>query len=321
MPLSIPKWNTFVIPIIRDDLIERCLQTIYKYTEKNSFYVYVIDQTKKGIDPTIRERYPNTMIIRVPITDYHTTGNLGFAKATNLGISLVETPYFTMCNDDVEFVNKGWWQAVLDTFEQVNQATPERPCIMVNPSSIKLPDWSVGRASGDDFYILPYKETYSQEEWVHLANDDHYVNEHLTLHPNSVIDGVTLYCSVIDTRKFLDVGMLDESYYPGGAEDYDYCCRASLKGYRCVGTTKSWVFHHWSSTFRSVNEKEEVRSLVQDDLRMGDHNKVWGDRFDIWGIKCTKCDERLRTNDSKVAVCPKHPEEIFTIPPQVVQPL
>jgi GT2 family glycosyltransferase len=319
MPFSYPKWNTFIIPVIRPDLIERCLDTIYKYTEHDTFYIYIVDQTKGGLTIN-RKKYPGTMLIRPPITDFHKTGNLGFSKANNLAVQLVSTPYFTMCNDDVEFINDKWWQGVLDTFSQVDKATPDRPAIIVTPSSVKLPDWSVGRKSGDDFYVLPYKEEYSDEEYNKLVNDEHYVNEHLTLKPDSVIDGITLYCSVFDTHKFLDVGYLDESYYPGGAEDYDYCCRASLKGYRCVGTTKSWVFHHWSKSL-NANDKEDVKGLVQDDLRMGDHNQVWGKRFDIWGIKCTQCEERLRTTDNITAVCPKHLDEIYEIPQVKIQPL
>lgn len=321
MLLSRPKWNTFVIPVIRPDLIERCLETIELYNEPDSYYVYIVDQTKHGLPHELRERFRGVMIIRPPITDYHKTGNLGFAKATNLGVQLITTPYFTMCNDDVEFVNLDWWQGVLDTFKKVDEATPDRPCVSVTPSSIKLPDWSVGRPSGDDFYILPYKEKYSQAEYDSLINDEHYINEHLTLQPGSVIDGITLYCSVFDTRRFLDIGYLDESYYPGGAEDYDYCCRAYLKNYRLVGTTMSFIYHHWS---RSLNagDKEDVASLIQDELRMGDHNKIWDkERFDIWGIKCTQCEERMRTKDNKIAVCPNHPDETYNIPPPVIQPL
>lgn len=316
MILSEPKLNTFVTPVLRDDLVERYLETLYANTPPN-FYVYLIDQTLKGLDPKLRDRYPDLLIVRTPRTEVHKSGNLGFAKGTNTGIKLVETPYFTMCNDDVEFIDKRWWQGVMDAFAQVEQQTPDRPAMIVNPSTTKLPDWSIGRPSGEDHYIIPYKTKYTSEDWDHLVNDAHYVNEHLTLQPDSVIDGITLYCSVADTRRFLDVGLLDERYYPGGAEDYDLCCRASMKGYRSVGTTKSWVFHHWSSTLNS----EELKKTVDDHLRFGDHNAVWGPRFDIWGIKCTKCDLRMRTEDGITASCPEHKDEIFKIPESDITPL
>lgn len=282
--------NTFIIPIIRTDLIERCLETLYKNTPPN-FYVYVIDQSVEGIDHNLRDRYPNLMIIRSPRTLMHSKGNLGFSKATNLGIALVETPYFTMCNDDVEFVDRRWWWGTLDTFQVVNKATPDRPCMMVNPGSIRLPDWSVGRPSGDNFDIIPYKRKYTSADYDGLVNDEHYVNEHLTLAPGSVIDGVTMYCSVFETRKFLEVGFLNEKFYPGGGEDYDYNCRANMHGYRCVGTTKSWVWHHWSKSFATIQEAEASKELIDEKLRWNNNNELWGENFDIWGVKDMKSED------------------------------
>lgn len=312
-----PKFNTFIICPLRDDLVERCLETLYKYTEEDTFYVIIVDQTINGLDYKLRDRYKNLIIIRTPFTETHHAGNLGFAKANNLAIQLVTTPYFTLCNDDIEFLNDKWFQGVMDTFELVDSQTPDRTCMGVCPSTMKLPDWSVNRPSGDDFYILPYKEKYTEEDYRFLMEEEHYVNDQLTIMPRSVIDGITFYCPVFDTRKFLDVGYLDEAYYPGGAEDYDQLCRAYMKGYRLVGTTLSWVYHHWSSTLNN----EATKKTVDDALRMGDTAVVWGkDRLDIWGAKAP-CGANMRTKNNKIAVCPEHPEETFDIPPVTVTPL
>src|SRR5690606_5320699 len=145
--------------------------------------------------------------------------------------------------------------------------------VIVNPSSTKMPDWSMGRPSGEDHFVIPYKEKYEPADWDSLVNEEHYVNDLLTLKPNSVIDRITLYRSVADTRRFLDIGYIDERYYPGGAEDYDFCCRASMRGYRSVGTTKSWVFHHWSKTL-NAEDAMKIKETVDDDLRFGNHNEV-----------------------------------------------
>lgn len=317
-----PKWLTVIIPVILTSNIERCLETLYKYTEKGSFYVYIIDMSVSGLDANhLRNTYPNLMVIRSPKSDIHYTGNLGFASATNLGISLVQTPYFMMCNDDVEFVNSGWWQGVLDTFEQVEKDTPDSPAVIVCPASVRLADWSVGRKAGDDFDILPYKEEYSQEEYDSLINESHYVNEHLTIQPGSVFDGITMYATVCDTRKFLEVGMLDEKYYPGGGEDYDWSCLSRMKNYRSVATTKSWVFHHWSSTFRALSaEKEEAKSLQIPELNWNQNHEKWGKNFDIWGVKCSVCEEQMRSKDGKTATCSKQ-HEVYIIPESTSTPL
>lgn len=314
-----PKLNTFVIPYLGGDLIFKCLDSLYKYTEPN-FYVIIVDQSINGLDPNLRDKYSNLIIIRTAKSDVHYTGNLGHSHASNLGIQLVQTPYVTFLNDDVEFIHKSWWQGVLDTFEKVEKATPTRPPLLVNVASIKLPDWSVGKPKGEDHYILPYKEQYTDEDWDFLVNQEHYVNEHLTIQPGSVIDGINLYCSVADTRKLLEVGMTDEFFYPGSANDYDLSCKASMYGYRCVGTTLSWCFHHWSKTFEN---EEQMHLLVQDELKHLDLKEKWGDRFDLWGVRCSKenCEEIMLTEDGIKAICPKHPDEVYAMPENTIAPL
>src|SRR5574337_306303 len=314
-PLQIPKWNTFIIPVCITVNIERCLETIYKYTDPGTFYVYIIDMSVKGVDANaLRNKYKNLMVIRSPKSDIHHTGNLGFAGATNLGVSLVQTPYFTMLNDDVEFVNTKWWQGILDTFEQVEKATPEAPAVMVCPASIRLADWSVGRPKGEDFDILPYKDEYTDKEWDFLVNEPHYINEHLTIQPDSVFDGVTMYATVCDTKRFLSIGMLDERYFPGSGEDYDYSCLARMRGFRSVATTKSWVFHHWSSTFRALQaEKKEVKTLQIPELNWNYNHEKWGDDFDIWGVKCSTCKEQMRSKDGITATCSNN-HETYNMP-------
>lgn len=314
-----PKENTFVIPYLGGELIHRCLETLYEYTPDN-FYVYIIDQSLEGLSPRLRDTYKNLMVIRTPKSDVHYTGNLGHSQATNLGTQLAQTPYVTMLNDDVEFVHKDWWQGIIDTFKKVTEATPTRPPLLVNAASIKLPDWSVGLPKGQDHYILPYKDNYTDEDWRSLIDEDHYVNEHLTIRPGSVVDGINLYCSVVDTQKLLEVGLLDELFYPGSANDYDLGCKASMFGYRCISTTLSWVFHHWSKTF----ENDELRNLmVQDELKHLDLRDKWADRFDLWGVRCSRndCDEIMHTDDGIKATCPKHPEEVYAMPENTIEPL
>jgi GT2 family glycosyltransferase len=265
------KLNTVIYPIIRDDLVERSLETLYKYTEKN-FYVIVIDQTVNGLAQSIIDKY-----VHLHIRPYR---NLGFAKAVNMGIRLVQTPFFTLCNDDVEFIDRRWWDGVLETFALVDRQSPEKPCVMVNPASAKLPDWSIGNPPGEHLCIIPYKAEFTPQDWDSLVGEAHYVNERLTIQPGSVIDGVVMYCSVFRKDYFDKVGPLDEMFYPGGGEDYDWSCRSNLAGFRSVGTTLSWVWHHWSS---SLANQGDYPTLIDEDRRWNNNHEKWGEDFDVWG--------------------------------------
>lgn len=315
------KVLTVICPIVRDDLVGRMLETLYEYTPPGTFYVYIIDQSVKGIDATaLRNKYRNLMVIRSPKSDVHYTGNLGFSLATNLGVKLVETPYFMMVNDDVEFCHPAWLDGVWETFKQIEKATPESPAIMVNVASIRLADWSVGLPAGQDFDILPYKEKYTDEDWEFLVNEPHYINEHLTIQPGSVFDGVTLYASVIKTKEYREIGGTDNRYYVGAGEDYDLSCKARMFGYRSVNTTLSWCFHHWSSSFKSLRDKEEIQNLRVPELVWNHNHEKWGPGFDIWGYKCPECDAIMLTKDGKTASCPKD-STIYQMPQNTFIPL
>lgn len=320
-PMQPPKWNTFILTPIITTFIDKCLESIYKYNELDSFYVYIVDQTVKGLDATaLRTKYRNLMVIRTPKSNIHYTGNLGFASANNLAIQLVQTPYFTLINDDIVLLHKDWWQGVLDTFQQVEEATPDRPAVLVNPASTRLADWSIGASSGEHFDIISQKDDYTNEDWQFLINSDHYINDRLTLKPNTVIDGVALYCSVFDTKRFLEIGYICERYYPACGEDYDYSCLAYMKGFRCVGTTKSWVFHWWSSSQKAAQVDDDVKSLMIPELAWNQNHERWGEGFDVWGYKAP-CGEAMRTTDGITAICPKHPEETYKMPDTISIPL
>jgi hypothetical protein len=265
--------NTFVIPIVRDDLIERCLETLYARTPPG-FYVYVVDQSPGGMPlELLRGRYENLLVLRTPRTATHTTGNLGFSKAVNLGLALVETPYATLCNDDVEFIHPDWWDGVLRTFARVERLTPAQPAAIVTPISVKLPFWSIGRAKGEDHYVMPYQAEWSEQDWAFLVGQSHYVNERLTIRPHTYNAGAELFCSVVHMERMRTVGPINERFYPGGGEDYDYSRRVKLHGYCCVSTSESWVFHHWGSSVRLVLAE---RARADDKLRWNDLSSLWG---------------------------------------------
>jgi hypothetical protein len=46
----------------------------------------------------------------------------------------------------------------------------------------------------------------------------------------------------------------------------------------------SWVWHHWSMTLNS-KDQEKVVSLRQPELFWNNNHELWGENFDVWGVK------------------------------------
>jgi GT2 family glycosyltransferase len=304
--------NTFIIPIIRGDFIGKCLETLYKYTEKDSFYVYVIDQTNSN---EALEKYGH--LAHFWIKPYR---NLGFSKAVNTGIRLSQTPYITLLNDDVEFINSKWWQGILDTFDMDDKI------IAVNPMSPKEGSWGYGYRDdnkdtwqpnekfvyeGDDkLAIYPkredgtgffYKEEFDEDDW------DFLLNRNPAWTKDSLCDAIPMWCPVFKREAFEKIGIPDEKFFPGGGEDYDmnaraYSCAWPFERdecdpeyhYRMVGTTKSWVWHHWGKSkdefmfhnldepyFNSRERWNDLDQLWPQDLVKHEGKNV--NIFDVWG--------------------------------------
>lgn len=292
------KINTIIVPIIHGGYIGRFLETLWSYTEPN-FYVFVIDQCAD--DEAYNKYHKNTHLW---IKSYR---NLGFSKAHNTGIKLAQTPYISLYNDDIEFIDKRWWQGILDTFTQ------DEKIIAVNPMSPKEGGFGYGLTTEnketwvpkkgflrDGEFVVPelpdgsglyYKEEFTSKDYDFLLND------HPCWKKDTVCDAICMWGTTF-TRKGLDtIGMLDERFYPGNGEDYDmngraYSCAWPTARDECdptyhrrmVSTTKSWVWHHWGQSKNFLTSPNSASlSLSRDSWNnIGD---LWPGGFDVWSHK------------------------------------
>ena len=226
---------------IRPDYIEKALSTLYKYNDPEIFQVIVIDQTKNGLYDLVKDKTHVYVRSKRP--------NLGFAKAMNTGMRLaVNSEYIIASNDDIEFIDSRWWQGIKDKFAQIDNL------MAVNPMCPKEPGWGWGMdrpdfvppnwAVQEGAFLFPkkpdgtgffYKEEFTPEDydWLLKFKQGH-------------IEGMAAWMPVFKREAVNAVGLFDERFYPGGAEDYDWVARCYSAGYRCVCTCNSWVWHHWT---------------------------------------------------------------------------
>ena len=287
--------NVFIIPVLRSDYVERCIETLYKYTPPN-FKVIVIDQTKMGL--------PDIKGVHLRIRPNR---NLGFSKALNEGIIHAlhwKSEYITCWNDDVECINKRWWQGIIDTFnmESVNEI------LAVNPESAKIPLWGYGRGQNDYVEIIDYKKEFTDEDYdILLSGDFSHLKEKYPDLPSTfplsytgICDGMAAFGTVFKRKHFELIGLWDERFYPGGAEDYDMMTRIYRKNYRAVSTRSSWVWHHWGKSKDEQQEAQKTGMPIEDSRRWADVTYLWPPsenenfNFDIWGHYTSKIDGKKK---------------------------
>ncbi len=273
--------NTYVFNPVRPDFIKRAITTLYKYTDMSASRVIIVDQTADGVYEQVKDA------AHLYLRPHR---NLGFAKSMNEGIIHGlhwNSKYITCANDDIEVINKNWWDGIEETFGV------DEKIMAVNPMSTREPGWGYGLPHGEYIDILPYKKEYSQEDYDFLLKGDFEKVEGLPdTFPRKkvgVIDAIATWFTVFKSDSFQKFGLFDENYYPGGGEDYDMNARIYREGYRMVGTTRSWMWHWWGSSKDSTGEYKGKGLPVLDDLRWMNPDILWppeknnGQVMDPWG--------------------------------------
>lgn len=163
--------------------------------------------------------------------------NLGFSGGNNVGImALLEDPAiskFCLLNSDV-IVTDGWIDRQLSHAYPVVSAVTNRA-----DSEQCVPDLNDLRldevAASEKAFEVAYQQVQKQ------ANQ-RYAEFRGCLQECDV----TFFCVFIERGALEDVGLLDETFFPGGFEDDDYCLRLRSKGYR-IGLARDVYIHHFGS--------------------------------------------------------------------------
>ena len=260
--------NTICFPIIRMDFILPALASLREHTPPN-YRTIVVNQCKPNREFEQMLYQTCDYIIRPHY-------NLGFAQASNLAMRLAPTPYVTVSNDDILFL-EGWYEGIEKTFAKFPRA------IAIGPMSPKEPGWGYGEPG--------YREHLTLEESQDPANIEKLIEKW----HGSVIDGLAMFLVVFKREEWQEIGMFDERFRFGGGEDYDSLARIYQAGYRALATSYSWVYHHWG---QSKDEKDGFAVALPRQGKAWNYlstkgnpeEGLWEPDCDIWGSGCTRTD-------------------------------
>lgn len=270
---------TYIITPIHERFIERYVYTLHKFSKPNSYRLILIDQIKDGISRGLWDKIKDKVHLYM-----HPCRNLGYAKAMNTGIIQAlhqETPYICPSNDDIEIIDSRWIDGIYDTFK-----LDERIGAVI-PMSPRVAGWGYGVDYNPE--ILEYKEEYTKEDYDYLLRGDftEYKGKLPDTYPRritgNIIDGGVFVMPYFKRECLLDVGLMDERYFPGSGEDMDWNARAYQKGWRIVSTSKSWVWHHWTKSKDLFASGELEDPYYKNRPYWNNQGDIWPKGYDVWG--------------------------------------
>ena len=227
----IPMGHRLTIVIVsfnaRRDL-ERCLPSIFAAPPAVTHEIVLVDiASTDGTPALVRERWPAVRVIDAG-------GNLGFAKANNLGIRRSTGEMVLLLNPDT-VVPPG----AIDHLVQTLDASPD--AAIVGPRVVD----GEGRAELSFGPMISPMAELRQKALV-VGNDRRVpfiarIVDRMTRQPREV-DWVTGACLLIRRRDLEAVGLLDERFFIY-TEDVDLCASVRQTGRRVLFTPDAEIVH------------------------------------------------------------------------------
>jgi GT2 family glycosyltransferase len=194
----------------------RCVESVVNSTR--NFELIVVDNgSKDGSDSLIAQRFPKVNVVR-------NRENLGFAKASNIGIRMAIARWVVLLNPDTR-VTSDWLDNLLKSADAADMVG------IVTPKLLRID----GRTIDSTGLLFDFKTGRSRDRGSGDLDVGQYDIE-------AQMPSCCFACVAIRRKVFEGIGLLDEKmvlYF----EDLDYCLRARVAGWTVLYTPKSVVLH------------------------------------------------------------------------------
>ncbi|MFC2101094.1 glycosyltransferase family 2 protein [Bacteroidota bacterium] len=219
-----PKVSIVIVNYNVKQLLIDCLISIYKYCNRFSFEIIVVDNDSyDGSVEAIHERFPEVVIIKNNI-------NIGFPAGNNQAFKIVKGEYIMMLNPDTVLIDDSF-SIMLDFIESHADVSLVGPKLLNSDGSRQLSVWKFPRIK----YIL------AEMLYLNKLTPDRFYMSNKMDEPFEVesISGAAM----LFKKDLLDeVGLLNE--YLFWIEDVDFCYRIKKKGGSVYYLPQTEVIHH-----------------------------------------------------------------------------
>ncbi len=230
-PLS-EKVSIIILTKDRLDLLRPCLDSIEKTCSTTGLFyeVIIVDNGSSEVETLAffdhirtKDRY---RILHIP-------GPFNFSKLNNAATSSATGDYICFLNNDVEFTEPHWLDALL-TFARCSRVGAVGTVLHYDDGTVQHGGVVLGAAD-----LAAHSFVGSVSEKPHYMNLLNYARE---------CSAVTAACLMIKRSIFEAVGGFDDEHLAVNFNDVDLCLKIIKAGYRNVVLPLAGIVHHESKT-------------------------------------------------------------------------
>ncbi len=228
--------RTLIVIPTRDrvDLLEPCLEAIWRTTDDKSVEIVVIDHESREAES---KRYLRKVRKRVKVVPF--SGKFNYARMHNEVVAKVGEGfrYLVFMNNDIEAIEAGWLERM--------RSLAARPDVGVVGSTLLYDD---GRIQHAGVVLGAGGPVNHAHKFTPLKIDGRRTSgPNASLISTRDYSAVTGACVAMRSEVFLGVGGFDEDL-PVDYNDIDLCLRIGGLGYRILNDAYSVLYHHESAT-------------------------------------------------------------------------
>ena len=223
-PKPIHEAPKATILVLTYNCLEYSIICVNSIKKKTSFPHKIIVIDNGSTDGTVKHfRQDNSVFL------IENSSNLGFGRGFNIGLELVDTPYFAICNNDI-VVTPNWLTDMVALLQK------DATLAAVGPVS--------NYVSGPQ---LCKSCLYKDEDDL----DEFSIKRRMLItEPVLYFRRLVFFCTVFKSEMLSRIGFFDERFEIGNFEDDDYCMRIASAKLKTAILNTVFIHHYGSKTFR-----------------------------------------------------------------------
>jgi O-antigen biosynthesis protein len=219
-----PKVSIIIPTRDKPKLLRACIESIRANTNYSNYEVLIVDNS--SIQPETKELLAQYESEGVSILKY--PGVFNYSAICNFAATKATGEYLCFLNNDTEVISTSWLQSMVEHASVTSTG--------LVGAVLSYPDGSIqhmGIALGyTGIAGHPHRGEYKQERVPESCFQ---------------VSAVTFACALISTRKFWEIGALDENF-PSGFNDVDISIRSSTHNYNNIVCVKAELIHREAQT-------------------------------------------------------------------------
>jgi GT2 family glycosyltransferase len=257
LPRDLPLVSIIIPTKDKVHLLRSCVESVTRLTDYKNYEILIVDNgsVQKQTADYLAGLEQDSRIRTIPYP-----GPYNFSAINNFAVRRANGSHLCLLNNDTEVVEPGWLT------ELMRYAV--RPDVGAVGAKLLYEDRSIQHAG----IVIGIGEAAGHAHRFLPADQPGYFR---TPHVAQFISAVTAACLVVDRRKFLAVGGLDEESLAVAFNDVDFCLKLEAAGWRNVYVPHAVLFHHESRS----------RGLDSSPTNIGRFRRELKILQDRWGTK------------------------------------